>query len=71
MVSILFAEILSQPSKSTFGKPYSSTTGFSDGLAMWIAGLFVLFIVIVVFRVWLSLKKERRFRNSKHRKKYS
>lgn len=57
------------PGKATFAKPYHSTTGIPTDVAWWIAGLFALFVVIVTFRVWLSLKKERKFRNTKRQKK--
>ena len=70
MVSILlFVQLQLMPGKATFAKPFHSTTGIPADVAWWIAGLFALFVAIVTFRVWLSLKKERKFRNAKRQKK--
>lgn len=68
MFLFLFVKILQMPGKATLGKPFHSTTGIPTNVAYWIAGLFVLFVVIVAFRVWLSLKKEQKFRKTKRQK---
>jgi hypothetical protein len=59
---IQYTQMPYSPGKSTFAKPYPSTTGISHNLSLWIAGVFLLFAIFMVFKVRQILKKRENTR---------
>lgn len=45
---------------SEYAKPFDSTAGISERAQLVLVGIFVILIVYVSFRVWLSIKKDKK-----------